>query len=470
LNANLHSQEIWNSKYERAYKEVLQLNFTTSNSLLSSVDNKIDATEAYIKCSNYFINVMVNNYNNHQLKNDSISFYLEIVNSSKIESPWIKYFQVEMLTMNSLINYRLDNKISSALNIYKANKITKYTINKYPHFTPIKTLHGLQLCSFSQIPDNYKSIASFFGIEGDYKQGIKEIENSISKIEINIIKEKSNFIRVFSKKEFGKINDIRISTTIKDYRLYPIMIYYEAYLLYKNNKVPNAIKLLTENEHAWKNKFNYLNYFTGKMLAFSIDDSAKKYFYEFLKKSNTDEFKQSSYRYLAYLEFLDQNNIEYNKLVNIIKNSDFSSQSESDKSAYNEVANITQYELIKTQLLFDGGYFMEAKKALLSKPKLEICQTQNDFIIYYYRLGSIYYKLNETNLAIDNFEKCTKFNFNNKFHYQANAFLHLGEIYKVLGEKEKSKQNLNKCLKLNNFPYSNSIHSKAKTLLNTYIL
>ena len=465
MNSNLYSQEIWNSKYEYAYQEVLKLNFTASNSILSSIDNKIDATEAYIKCSNYFINVMANNYNSHQLNNDSISFYLEIINSSKINSPWVNYFQVEMLTMNSLINYRLNNKMSSAINIYKASRITKYTLEKYPQFAPIKTLHGFQLCSFSQIPDNYKSIANFFGIEGNYKQGIKEIENSISKIEINIIKEKSNFIKVFSKKEFGEIDSVQISTSIKDYKLYPIMIYYEAYLLYKNTEVQNAIKLLIENENTWQNKFNYLNYFTGKLLAFSIDNSAKKYFYEFLENSNTDYFKQSSYRYLAYLEFLDNNNIEYKKLVNTIKQIDFSYQSESDKSAYNEISNITQYELIKSQLLFDGGYYRVAKETLLSKPKLEICQNQNDFIIYYYRLGSIYYKLNEINLAIENFEKCTKFSFNNNFHYQANAFLHLGEIYKILGNKNKSKQNIDECLKLNNFPYSYSIHSKAKKIL-----
>ena len=463
----MYSQEIWNSRYEHAYKEILQQNFSASNSILSSVDNKIDATEAYIKCSNYFINVMVNNYNNYQLQNDSITFYLDIVNSSKLKSPWINYFQVEMLTMNSLINYRLNNKMSSAINIYKASKITKSTLNKYPHFAPIKILHGFQLCSFSQIPDSYKSIASIFGIEGNYKQGIKEIKNYVDKVEINIIKEKSNFIKVFSEKEFGKIDSARISNSIKNYKAYPVMVYYEAYLLYKNTDVKSAIKLLTETQHTWQIKFNYLNYFTGKMLAFSIDKSAKKYFYEFLKNSNTDYFKQSSYRYLAYLEFLDNNYIEYNKIVNIIKHRDFTSRSESDKSAYNEVSNITQYELIKAQLLFDGGYYIEAKETLLNKPKLEICKNPNDFIIYYYRLGSINYKLNETNLAIQNFEKCTKFNFNNKFHYQANAFLYLGEIYLSLGNKSKSAQNINECLKLDNFPYSYSIHSKAKELLNS---
>ncbi len=465
LNTNLYSQEIWNSKYEQAYEEVLKLNFSTSNSILSNSTEKFEATEAYIKSSNYFINVMLNNYNDDVLENDSISYYLDIVNSSDIDSPWINYFQVEMLTMSSLINVRLDNKMASAYNIYKASKITKSTIKKYSGFAPMKTLHGFQLCTFSQIPDNYKSIASLFGIEGNYQQGITEIENSIENIGVGIIKDKSKFISVFSKKEFGKIDSIRISSSINSYKLYPVMIYYEAYLLYKDAKISETKNLLADTENTWQNKFNYLNYFAGKMLIFSIDYSAKKYFYKFLENTKTDNFKQSTYRYLAYLELLESNTEKYNKFVETIKSNDFTFQSESDKSAINEVSSITNPKLIKSQLLFDGGYYSIAREELLSSPKTEICHSESDFIIYYYRLGSIRYKLNETDLAIDNFEKCTKFNFNNKFHYQANAYLHLGELYLTLGDKEKSKQNLYKCLELNGFPYSYGIHGKAKKVL-----
>ena len=465
LNTNLYSQEIWNNKYQKAYEEVLKFNFDVSDSILFSGDNKIEATEAYIKSSNYFINVMLNNYSDEILKKDSISFYLEIVNSSELDSPWINYFQVEMLTMKSLINVRLNNKMSSAYNIYKASKLAKSTLKKYPDFAPIKTLHGFQLCAFSQIPDNFKSIASFFGIEGNYDQGIKEITNSLDDIDAGIIKDKSKFIEVFAKKEFGKTDSVRISTSIENYKLYPVMIYYESYLLYKDGGISEAQKLLIDNEAVWQNKMNYLNYFTGKLLAFSINYRAEIYFNKFLKNTNTDNFKQSTYRYLAYLELLRNSRIQYKKYVDLITANNFTSQSESDKSAINEVTSITQPALIKSQLLFDGGFYEDAKDVLLSFPKTKICHSESDFIIYYYRLGSIHYKLNETELAIGKFEKCTTFNFNNKFHYQANAYLHLGELYLSEGNKTKAKLNLEKCLAKKDFPYAYSIHGKAKKML-----
>ena len=465
LNTNLYSQEIWNNKYEKAYEEVLKLNFDISDSILFSVDYKIEATEAYIKSSNYFINVMLNNYSNDILKNDSISFYLEIVNSSELDSPWINYFQVEMLTMKSLINVRLKNKMSSAYGIYKASKLAKSTLKTYPDFAPIKTLHGFQQCTFSQIPDNYKSIASFFGIEGNYNQGIKEITNSLEDIDAGIIKNKSKFIEVFAKKEFGKIDSVRISSSIENYKQYPVMIYYESYLLYKDANIAGAKKLLIDNEAVWQNKMNYLNYFTGKLLAFSINYTAEKYFIQFLENTKTDNFKQSTYRYLAYLELLRNSRIQYKKYVDLINANNFTSQSESDKSAINEVTYITQPVLIKAQLLFDGGFHTKAKELLLSYPKTRICHSESDFIIYFYRLGSIHYKLNETELAIGKFEKCSTFNFNNNFHYQANAYLHLGELYLANGDKSSSKQNLKKCLDLNGFPYAYSIHGQAKKIL-----
>ncbi|MCK5906206.1 MAG: hypothetical protein KAG37_01365, partial [Flavobacteriales bacterium] len=325
LNTNLYSQEIWNNKYQKAYEEVLKFNFDISDSILFSGDNKIEATEAYIKSSNYFINVMLNNYIDEILKKDSISFYLEIVNSSELDSPWINYFQVEMLTMKSLINVRLNNKMSSAYNIYKASKLAKSTLKKYRDFAPIKTLHGFQLCAFSQIPDNFKSIASFFGIEGNYDQGIKEITNSLDDIDAGIIKDKSKFIEVFAKKEFGKTDSVRISTSIENYKLYPVMIYYESYLLYKDGGISEAQKLLIDNEAVWQNKMNYLNYFTGKLLAFSINYRAEIYFNKFLKNTNTDNFKQSTYRYLAYLELLRNSRIQYKKYVDLITANNFTS-------------------------------------------------------------------------------------------------------------------------------------------------
>ncbi len=465
ISSNLYSQEIWNKEYEHAYDEVLKLNFSKSDSILLGVDNKIEATEAYIKSSNYFFNVMLNNYSNEVLKNDSISFYLDIVNSSGLKSPWISYFQIEMLTMKSLISIRLDNKMSSAYSTFKASKLAKSAIKKYPDFAPIKTLYGLQLCTFSQIPDNFKSIASFFGIEGNYNDGIKNITNSLKNIDDGVIKDKSIFIEVFSKKEFGKVDNVRISSSIENYKSYPVMIYYEAYLLYKDNNIEAAKDLLIENEQVWQNKMNYLNYFTGKLLAFSLNYKAEKYLKTFLKNTKTDSFKQSSYRYLAYLELLRNSQYQYKKYVNLITSYKYDSQSESDKSAVNEVTYIIQPALIKAQLLFDGGLYNKAKETLLNQPKSEICNTDSDLIIYYYRLGSIYLKLNEANNAIENFEKCTSYKFNNKFHYQANAYLHLGELYRDLGNNEEAEKNLEKCLDLNDFPYSYSIHTKAKKIL-----
>ena len=465
LNSNLYSQEIWNRGYEQAYEEILKLNFGKSDSILKSINVNNTATEAYISSSKYFINVMLNNYNNDDLKNDSISYYLGIVYSSEINSPWIEYFKVELLTMKSLINIRLDNKVAGAYSIYKATKITRSTLNEYPNFAPIKTLNGFQQCTFSQIPDSFKSLASFFGIEGDYDKGISEISESISNIKIDVIRNKSKFIHVFSQKEFGKQNDVRISNSIKNYNQYPVMIYYEGYLLYKDDKISEAKKLLLENESTWQGKMNYLNYFTGKMLAFSIDYSAEKYFILFLDQSKTDNFKQSSYRYLAYMELLKGNMTKYNEYVIKVKTNSYTSQSESDKSAYNAISLITQPTLIKTQLLFDGGNYSEAKKVILKHPKTSICHSENDFITYYYRLGSISMKLGDKKIAIDNFEYCTKFNFNNKFHYQANAYLHLGELYLSEGNKTKTKLNLEKCLDQKDFPYSYSIHGKAKKML-----
>jgi len=225
---SLTAQNIWGDDYQNAYHEVLKLNFKKSDSLLYNISIKNKAAEAYVKSTNFFLNALLNNYTDDVLKNDSLSYFLDIVNSNENDSPWINYFQIEILTMKSLINARLDNKMSSVYSIYKASKLTKSSLSDYPNFAPIKTLHGFQLCTFSQIPDNYKSIASFFGIEGNYEEGITEISSSLNNINSSIIKNKSEFIYIFSQKEFGNNNTVRISNKVDNYQQYPVMIYYEA--------------------------------------------------------------------------------------------------------------------------------------------------------------------------------------------------------------------------------------------------
>ena len=465
LNNITYSQELWNKSYETAYHEVLKLNFQKSDSILSSVKPKINSTEAYIKSQKYFINVMLNNYEIESINSDSLSAYLDIINSSKNNSAWNSYFNAEILMMKSLVNAKLNNNVASAYNLYKASKLTKSTLKKYPNFGPIKTLHGFQLCAFSKIPESYTSIASFFGIDGDYDKGISEIKNSLKNSEIDFVKNKTKFIYIFAQKEFGNIDIVRISSEIENYKSSPILIYYEAYLLYKNMELNKAIDLLLENESDWNSKMNYLNYFTGKLLSYKLNDEAEIYFSKFILNTKTDDFKKSSYRYLAYLSLIKNDSVKYNYYKKLINSNKTKPTTESDKSAINEINSLNNIILIKSQLLYDGENYQNAEILLLSIDKKQICKTTNDYITYYYRLGSINQKLNKTSLAIINFEHCVTFTFNNKLHYQANAYLKLGELYVSINDIEKAKSSLEKCINLSNFPYSYSIHLKAKSLL-----
>ncbi|MEN8138818.1 MAG: tetratricopeptide repeat protein [Bacteroidota bacterium] len=468
ISLSANAQNLWNPAYKQAYNESLSLNFSKSDSILSAQKNKITPTEAYIRAQSHFTKIMLNDFEKDEIQADSLSYFLEKINLSPLKSVWLDFYRVEILMMKSLVNAKIGHNMNSVLNIYKAAKLTNSIIEIHPDFSPIHTLNGLQLCTFSQIPDNYKSFAAFFGLEGNYKKGIKEIERSIRQNKdssYDFMKDKEKFIYVFAIKEFGDVNSVRISDEIKNYHKNPILLYYESYLLYKDSKIEEARDLLIQNEILWKNKFNYLNYFTGKLLTFEIDNRAKKYLFEFIENAKTDDFKKSGYRYLSYLELIKGNTQKYRHYKYKTLDKKINSISETDKSAENEVLFLDNPTLVKAQLIYDGGNYNEAKKTLLSKNREHICKNSNDYIIYYYRLAGIYYKLNDYNKAIENYKRCTAFQFNNKLHYQANAYLKLGELYLIKNNIKKSRVALEKCLELADFPYSYSIHSKAKKLL-----
>jgi tetratricopeptide (TPR) repeat protein len=134
-----------------------------------------------------------------------------------------------------------------------------------------------------------------------------------------------------------------------------------------------------------------------------------------------------------------------------------------DKSAQKESKNIAlpNLYLLKSRLLFDGGYYNEAYTSLIRANK-EDFKTTKEQLEFIYRLGRIQHKKENYNKAIYYYQMAIKNGDSYAYYFAANAALNLGIIYEELENNQKAKYYFEQCLNMKAHEYQRSIDQKAK--------
>jgi len=209
--------------------------------------------------------------------------------------------------------------------------------------------------------------------------------------------------------------------------------------------------------------FHYLRYLEGKALLQKGDEKAKEAIHKFVDHFKGRHFIKDAYQKLAWYELVTAENIAGYKTYMSLVESKGVSILEDDEQALTEAnsGDIPHPMLLKGRLLFDGGYYRQALAYLLSKQIYfeDRGRFKQEFL---YRLGRIYYKLNEELEAIDNFKSCLALQKNNNSFFSCNSALQLGLIYEELADYDRAKVYFTLCKKIKSNIYKEQLHKKAK--------
>jgi tetratricopeptide (TPR) repeat protein len=111
----------------------------------------------------------------------------------------------------------------------------------------------------------------------------------------------------------------------------------------------------------------------------------------------------------------------------------------------------------------DGGFYDEAKRI---QSGIDVGQlTGQDLCEYYYRTGRLMQKIDDSLVAMVNYEKTIEIQGENDWYYAPNAALQLGYIHLQQNDPAKAKYYLELVFEYHNHPYEKSIRQKAKTAL-----
>jgi tetratricopeptide (TPR) repeat protein len=171
---------------------------------------------------------------------------------------------------------------------------------------------------------------------------------------------------------------------------------------------------------------------------------------------------RSAYQKLAWINLLLGNKKKYIDWIHYCKTTG-ANLTDEDKEATEEfrTGDAPNPVLLRSRLLFDGGYYKEALNEIAGK-SIHYFPRFKDQLEVTYRLARIFQRLSLNDKAIPLFEETIKNGASSKYYFAANSALLLGNTFEEKNESDKAENYYRICLSMRNHGYQNSIDQKAK--------
>jgi hypothetical protein len=481
LTKNVKANIDYNDNCKKAYEYVLSFNFDKVDSILQvekrkHPDNSVVET---IKSSSSFLR-----YINSNRKEDLKLYYsdyetaIDKIDQESDGSPYKLYFLADLYLHSAFVNAMQSNFFTSIVHFKKAYNSIKENKKKFPKFVLNDKSLGLINIAIGSIPKSYNWTLTILNLKGNSKLGNTQLEqfltNCIQKKEYNYLFVESVVLYSFTHNSFASKNDTNniLSSIYHDphytnlYKNNQSFAYSKAAYFQHLKQNDNTLKTLRSIQNEFlqnKYKLYYLDYMLGECLLFKNDNTSITYFDRYISDYPGENYLKSatykkSWAYLLEGD-IDSYKAELGK-IDDIGVTFFDSDKQAQKAA-NE--NITpNVEILRSRLLFDGGYYEKADSVLQQAYKNGHIKTEHDKLEYIYRQARIYDEMGKHKVAEAYYKMAIKKGSELPYYFAANSALNLAFYYEENGQLEKAKTMYQLCLDLDFDEYQNSITQKAK--------
>ena len=471
---------VWTENCLNAYAEALHLNFNKA-SLFALTERKVNSSNLlipyaesqtdFIKC---FISESKDDLTTLKKRNDA---RIAQLNTVKKETPYKRLLIAEYYIQTAVARLKFEEYIGAVYAVRKAYKLLEENQILYPDFRANLKALGFIHVVVGSAPKNYQWMLNLLGFSGTTQQGLNELREVMAAsskqkdlaylhdetiviltfLEMNLIKDKSN---EQIRKRFDGIKEIEDK---------PLLLFAKGVFHFANAENDSIIKLLssrTNSEELYR--LNYLDYMEGLARLNNLDFTAESFFKKYVTNFNGATFIKSAYQRLAWIRLIqgDENGyLNYIKLAG--EKGSGSTLSDEDKQAMKEVSEKERPNviLLKSRLLFDGGYYQRSISEIAGKPPSDF-PSLRDKLEYTYRLARIFDKTNKQEKAIQYYQQTIDNGKNFKYYFAANSALQLGLLLENNGELNKAATYYKLCLTFRDHEYQNSLDQKAKAGLN----
>lgn len=464
----------FNYHCRKAYENVTALKFNMANQYVEIEKKSNPGNKLVLLIENYRDCMgLILDENKNQLKKLSSlkESRLTVLEKENEQSPYFLYAQAEINMQWAFAHIKNGEYMSGVLEINRAYKLLTKNVKKFPQFIPHYKSMGLLHALIGVVPDEYKWAVSLLGFSGSLNQGNKELQlfyqTSLSDSLHYCYQTEATLMLGIIQLNF--IPDEKVLTKIlvhirEQKQMNPILSFIYADICMHHGNSAEAANHLMKYKYndATFYKFHYLNYLLGINKLYHLDEDAGVYLEKYVTEFKGATFVKSAYLKIAYHYLLHKNTEKYYYYLSLIPK--FGNEiTDEDKAAEKESNNkaLPNLFLLKSRLLFDGGYYSESYTNLIRANK-EDFKTTKEQLEFIYRLGRIQHKKENYNKAIYYYQMALKNGDAYSYYFAANSALNLGLVYEALEHKEKAKYYFETCLKMKDHEYQRSIDQKAK--------
>ncbi|MCK9424112.1 MAG: hypothetical protein M0Q38_16120 [Bacteroidales bacterium] len=481
--SSARSQYFFNDRCREAYRNIFSLQFREAEKILEiekkqepanlipvSLENYIDFLTLYIGEEKSVFNKLISNKSKR----------IRQLEKGQKDSPYYNYCLAEIYLQWAFVRLKFGDYTLAALDIRKAYKLFSENDSRFPGFLPNKSGLGIIHIMIGFIPDNYKWIKDILGMDGSIDQGMDEFRQVVAYSgpdkSIILLKIEASFYLAMMSANLQRnkldaktmLNELEKQASEEQLQLSPLIIYVASNILIKNGSNDEALEILQSRSSCENNyPFYYLDYLEGLARLNRLDLSAEGFIRRFVGNFRGQNYIRSAIQKLAWIALLNGDTIGFHNRMNQVKNNGASLVDEDKQALYEAISGaVPSVILLRSRLLFDGGYYNLALKELMDNSIKSYIHTRRDFIEYTYRMGRIYHEMGVHTKAIEYYKQTIQRGKFEPYYFSCAAALQLGLIYENKGLYSQADSAFHVCLSIDTPQYKTSLGQKAKAGLN----
>ncbi len=461
---------------KEAYEKIISLKLEEGRILIDSIKRtepqnlSVYHIENYIDFFTIFINEEVAEF--HMLEPNK-NKRLEKIKQGPKDSPYYLFCQAEIQLQWALTRLKFEEYFQAFSEVNRAYKQLEANTKKYPNFKGTLKSLGVIHAIVGTVPDNYKWGLKLLGrLDGTIAQGKQELEEVLAYSRQNdfIFEQETKVSYAFlllhldnkSDQAWEVINQAQLKPKEN-----PLACFALSNIAMRTGRSSEALSILQQRPQGKEYlPFYYLDLLHGYSLLYKLDKSADIYIERYLNNYRGVNLIKDAYQKLAWYYLINDNTIAYKNNMRLCQVRG-NTLIDSDKSAMKEAAKkiIPHPTLLSARLLFDGGYYTDARQ-MLEATHVDEYERERERLEYGYRLGRVNHALKNIPEAINNYNYSIAFGINSPYFFACNAALQCGIIYEDLEQYKEAKRYYELCIGMSPEDYKTSLHQKAKSGLN----
>lgn len=395
---------------------------------------------------------------------------LALLEKGDKNSPWYRLCKAGIYLHWAFVDIRFGENLSAATTFRKSFLLLKENQKAHPAFAQNNIFFGLEEAVVGTIPDDYKWIASMFGLKGNVKKGLAKINHFINTHnEQTPLRHEAiyyyNYLRFYLLQEQQEVwTYVNTQLPAQNNLMHAFL---KANIALNYRKADAAIQAMRQAQLMKDyTRFPVMDFEMASALSLKLDPAALPYFQKFIDRYKGRIFVKDTWQKMAYLYYIQGNMAKANYCREQIKKQG-STMADADKQAL-RFANTGLWpntNLLQARLLIDGGYYQQALAKLTAIPEASY-RTVPDKLEYTFRLGRIYDELNQDNKALQYYQTTINNGRTRQEHFAARAALQMGLIYERAGKPTEAVARYNECLSMRAHDFQNSIDQQAKAGIN----